>query len=747
MGEHPLKKQAREVLARISFRYPTAVPKVARSGATTGLIANAIDQHKKFLLVAPTKVIAHEIINDAIKYSNLKDSGFNEQAFPILANTDCLKNQRLLKEYPKLYDLPYLPLPSCDKCGEYEYCPITAPIRNSESTLGFGMTYDKLNAIMMSDGSMAHQIKDIIMKCEVIVFDEAHYLEQAIITNSIPIKSIMEDPMGRRDTEYWNISEDVASTVSHFYMLVYDNITTIYKMGKSVGESEIKQTLMCEDIHNIYRQAYIIGMGAVESIIRKIKNEELDLYKGEIINLINIIQLMSENTLHIHAITTEDGDEVFIISLPVIHTSIRMFLESMQKHPHDWKIIFTTATFGDMQVYEDVFGEYDVVRMEDVLHTNRMVTVYPDTFTLNSSNIYGVKRDLVVDECCKYAVKYPGIRFIMMRKKDMRFIKFKLEEYGIEKPNVDWYNSTRTLGVASDERRCVCVGAPIMPLNVYDPIARSWEHSQQKRIQANHASWYQAVNRFKDPQGEDRTEIFCIGITKSQIEEMVKWGGERSVNIPLDDHTKWYNTKIEVESGFESFMMRPKTNFLTTNVFSIFVLLLSTYSSKKLVLKNALDGFIKVRVDDKGVKWDTDMIDGHFNGSPIIGYDINKEGFSNVGSITLDDPVQRDTLISYLESDGMPFMLERIGDKFTFWFFFDGVKSDVVFKLIRGACMMGGVKQRGEGRAEIHPIESELKSTGVLGHHHILPFATGSEIIHPRKLIPLDEFEIGVITI
>jgi len=117
-----------------------------------------------------------------------------------------------------------------------------------------------------------------------------------------------------------------------------------------------------------------------------------------------------------------------------------------------------------------------------------------------------------------------------MTKKVAWWLQNRMSERGID-VNVDWYGSVDMIGVGSDKRKCVCVGAPISPINTYDGVSDTYKESQKKRVGRNHAAFWQAISRFKCPAGSEESQIFCIGITEKEIKKMIKWGTDRKLYL------------------------------------------------------------------------------------------------------------------------------------------------------------------------------------------------------------------------
>lgn len=238
--------------------------------------------------------------------------------------------------------------------------------------------------------------------------------------------------------------------------------------------------------------------------------------------------LFASDKFVLHYIKSDSGGGVFLSTTDGLLPAIRLFRGRIDPSMNQ-KVIFTTATFGDFD-YTRAFGFHEHVLMPDVMNANRRMIIYTDTFKMDDINYRGRDWNRIVDGAIEYEKKYPGITFLCMKKNVAMWLKYRLEEKGYD-INTDYYRSDNMIGTAHEDRRCVCVGAPVMPINTYDGVSDTYNESQKRRVGNNHASFWQAISRFKSPSGSSDTQIYCIGITEEHIRYMIKWGTERRVEI------------------------------------------------------------------------------------------------------------------------------------------------------------------------------------------------------------------------
>lgn len=512
----PRYLEAGKVLRSVVPGTPVKLYKTTRAGATTGLCANAIDSNQKFCLIAPTKMIAHETIDATIEYSNLKDV----KVRTIVSNHECELNKERIEKYPELGVLPILPIPgTCDTCTHRHECEVTKFVDGVNKTFGgVGLTYHKLMAIMLSDSDLPALIRDKLSEMDVFVFDECHSCETPE-THTIDICP----------PDYVDYLSDKLrlNAVIQEYLLKYKrvlqsiepHVETLLKQ-----KDEHTNTIMTFRIPKTYTvNVASKGMKEIVKIMMSRRKHELSV--KDVLYLSSIVLLMNESDLVINYLKVDSEDKIQLTCTSGLHSCIREFLDMIGPK----KVIFTTATFGEMD-YTPVFGESKTCVMKDTMQSNAKVIVYPDTFTLDSINYSKKYYTKIVDSVLYYASQFPEITFVCMNKKMSWWLKKRVKEKGVD-IEVDYYRSDLTLGVANKARECVCVGAPICSINAFDGISQSYEESQNKRVCNNHAAFWQAVSRFKDPAGKVQSRIYCIGITKDELTMLLRWGTARMLDM------------------------------------------------------------------------------------------------------------------------------------------------------------------------------------------------------------------------
>jgi len=522
INEDPRYLGAKQILENADGKLPVKLYKTTRAGATTGLTANCIDEGLVPLLIAPTKKISHITIKESKDYSQHPNANIEV----LLSNHECLLNKKMVAEYPDVGKLPILPLPKkCSACNYFETCPVTSLIRcPSEDVDGIGITYQKLQAIMFSDSETANMIKGRLAACDVVIFDEAHIFESpdTVSIQVYPYKSLKHYQLLFRD------NAKIAPFLEAYVKLIHDNEVSIMQLVHEHDDAE--KNLMSIPIGDSGEAIDFKGViAAIKDIIDIMKNRnEYELDVDEVLFIFNIVMMFAADKHILHYIKGEEVGGVYLSTTDSLLPAVRMFKSTLDPSLNK-KIIFTTATFGDFD-YTRIFGFHECAIMNDVMGSNRLMTIYPDTFKMDNINYRAKNWERILNATEHYETKYPGITFVCMKKNVAWWLQNRMAERGID-INIDYYRSDKMIGVGSDERMCVCVGAPVSPINTYDGVSDTYTESQKKRVGSNHAAFWQAISRFKSPSGSEESQVFCIGITEKEIKNMVKWGIDRKLHL------------------------------------------------------------------------------------------------------------------------------------------------------------------------------------------------------------------------
>jgi hypothetical protein len=270
---------------------------------------------------------------------------------------------------------------------------------------------------------------------------------------------------------------------------------------------------------------------------------KLGVSDEDILHLARICSLMSNALVCVNFLRTSDGDKIYISGQKgILKASLRTFIANVCPKA---KVFFVSGTqFNLNNTYEFIANRtLENVIVPDVKNTNSKMTLYPDTWQVDSINFSKdptvVPR--IVDAIKKHCDDNKGQRvvvFLLSSKflpniiRRIKEVCPELLEHEKGKPpilEISYYRSVFSTGVANDARICIIVGCAEIPSNVNDSKTENYMDSQALRIHSVDAATWQAISRAKDPEGKIKSKVYCIGVKKDKIARVVTWGTKRTV--------------------------------------------------------------------------------------------------------------------------------------------------------------------------------------------------------------------------
>lgn len=551
------------------------VHKTTRAGATTGIAAESINLNEQFLILVPTNKIATKtIVHDAVKYSDV----YNAKVIHVPSNHNCIKNAEMCEEYPALQSLPFLPLPeACGQCESYEECPVTEIIRKPKSH-GFALTYHKIVALQLSsmmgsvnqEPSISEQILGIISNVKNVILDEIHEVQYGKKTTRVVYDSRMAVNYRESVDKYVNIPveyDDLWAMIINFQkMRVSQTVEFAIHEIKMATEADnywdkhISKTIKNDFTDFRKTDEYDITkviIGIYQDIIEITKNkDEYNIHIKDILGLIDMLNITINENLVIHAERRGSETVVLMSSIDSLHTSLlKSFTMSIQNKSK--RIILTSATICSYD-YSSMF----IHRLKpdkctfgiggDPLKTNSKLTIISDTKQLyaHGKSSYFTKKDGILHHIIEIleGVGDKNCIIITLNKKSSVEVEKDLKAMG-HPHKVTYYKAPSMMGVSSDARVMIAIGAAQKPRNSFDSITEDRNDSDILLEEAMHCDTWQAWSRVKDPKGESESIVFAIGVNETTCKNVVSWGFDRSVEIEhsSNEHTA-DRKKINVKS-------------------------------------------------------------------------------------------------------------------------------------------------------------------------------------------------------
>lgn len=552
------------------------VHKTTRAGATTGMAAESINRSEQFLILVPTNKIATKtIVRDAVKYSDIK----NAKVIHVPSNHNCIKNAEMCEEYPALKSLPFLPLPEkCNNCDDYDVCPITEIIRKPTSH-GFAMTYHKMVALilssMMSSGkepSMSEEILDIIANTKNIILDEIHEIQYGKKTTTVAYDSRKPDQLHGYDvTKYIPLSQDY---VNLWGMIVqfqamrssFDIHYAIHEIKGAAEADNYWDKHISKTIDNDFSDIRInkgsditkVVIGIYQDIIEITKRkEEYKLDIKDILNLIDMLNIILSDRIVIHAERRDGYTVVLLSSVDMIHNKLlKSFTLHIQKKAK--RILLTSATICSYD-YSNMFKQETTPKNVtfglggDPMNTNAKMHILSDKNKIyaHGKSSYYTKKDEILHNIIHILESYGDEKCIIISLNKKSSIEIEKDLKALKHPHsVTYYKAPNMMGVSSNARVMIAIGAAQKPRNSFDAITQTRKDSDIILEESMHCDTWQAWSRVKDPKGLKDSVVFAFGITDEMCMNCVSWG---------------FNRQIEINHTSNNFIADRKSTLVTTD--------------------------------------------------------------------------------------------------------------------------------------------------------------------------------------
>ena len=525
------------------------VHKSTRSGFTTSAIAAARKIKKRILCVAPTNRILEETVKEAS----------NGEAIIIAANNHCTRIQETIGNDRFLEMLP-VPLPDCSGCAEFGICPITRIIKEKGKTI-IGITYPKLEALMLSKSIIAREIKKELSKVDIVMLDEAQTI---VLPSIVKVKAGVEVPI----PEGFRVLNEVIRRWVTINSMMETDLNELKHKGDAghVGRhlstrKTIKNPLNFKQVSSAFDELFELAKQ------RKICGTS----EGDILTLRNIVTLLAGHFVAITYYKEENkpGGEVYFTANYWI--SQRALMDFLTRIVPNATHLYVSGTLIEpwTKFFSELSGkEIKDENFPDLRKTNSKMHIFPDKWRLTSKSFRERFVQIVsrIEEICREHHSQE-IYIVAPNASKARAITEALSKRLSECAfDVDYYRSDRTIGVKSKARICIAIGSAELPSNTYDHQAMGnneeerWLESQRLRKESVHAATWQTWSRAKDPEGIEESRVYCIGVRADEVRDVVTWGPGRRLELekieyrqmPTGEKVRWTVFKTKVDRLIET---------------------------------------------------------------------------------------------------------------------------------------------------------------------------------------------------
>jgi len=491
-----------------------AVSKPIRAGMTTSTVMACERRDWPLLALAPTRRILQETVAKA-------SSG----AVRIPGNSECPLIEPDLKKNPILSQLP-LTLPDCQKCNESEWCEVLEILRVREPGV-MGLTYAKIEALMLSHGRMAKEILTKISRADVVMMDEAHVLS---LPSAVSVRVFAPLKIPAKYTALERVYQ-------RWLDFCQSHIQEIQALMERAEEGHASQHLS-KSLSN-FKKLEWKDLKKAWAQLRKLAVAH-DLPDDEILTLRDIITILSAVQISIGYISEDEGESggVYVSAGQV--RQWRALNEFLTRYVDQAKILFVSGTLFEPRLgyFSELAGKgIKNVIFPDLRGATKKLTLIPDSWKLNSRNFYEKLPDILQTIKAIAEREKQPIYLLAPNDRKSRILLQEIGNLGLKDIFVDYYRSDHSLGVERSERICITVGMAEIPANACDALAwgkdneEKWIYSRALRLQAVHSATWQAVNRVRDPEGIVESKVYFVGCRLDQIRQTAKWGTGRTLRL------------------------------------------------------------------------------------------------------------------------------------------------------------------------------------------------------------------------
>jgi len=552
------------------------VIKTTRSGTTTNVILETIENNKKLFMIAPTIKICDITVRDALALSNK-----NVSLFRLGSNKDlCIKLAERIEETKSLDSFPFLLREDCRSCIYSSYiscamhenfnekCPDCKKInkkrkkcnwrRAIEDIQDFDIIYitiAKMYALTKTTDEEGMKILDKI-------YDNVHVIFLDEISNVLDVGSERiifkeeADPIYRKIAgevnffdnfliEYETMHEFMNSRLSKQQKLIWYGLkdfvdainrihNTWFQLNRTNEFYKINSPLykIIKDLDNHYKKKKIKGSGDMDwlSIYRDIIEftEETEVYPSAIVKLL-IISKFSQ----IYIQYTAPLRYIFRMEL-IPAKPIKEFIDFLNRVSEKRQFFTTDATEPPIDVNK-MFPNLNELIINDPMNTAELQVIYPDLATVNISKMGTLKYYLKdVIEFIKLFTT-PNTMIITQNIMTSMVLRKLLDKKTYK--HLTYFRSPLTIGTPSSCRNIITIGNPYPPKNSHRWLAdlflkQDLVDREKFDIESltNHLEYYnaksnffQAISRGKDPKGKTPSTVHCYGLNQYQIRQLLKF--------------------------------------------------------------------------------------------------------------------------------------------------------------------------------------------------------------------------------
>ncbi|NLB55636.1 MAG: hypothetical protein GX811_07715 [Lentisphaerae bacterium] len=496
-----------------------AVEKVTRAGATTNLIKEAVNAKRKIVFCSPTHKIGEDTVKQSVSLSQRKDARIlylkgNEKI--------CLKlNERLTRNL-RLKKMKWHMLPQ--KCAECQYnlnpeCPLQEILLTQDWDI-LVITYQKLKALVNSQehSEISAAIISKLFSADIMIVDE--YTQGLLgLTPTVELSWQEQDKLFKLFLDDWS------SALVPLLEFNFDILEEAFKLQK--GKYQVlANPLSAEILQSLKENARFLW--------NKLTHLTGKGYDTEFLQELYSIAFSPRFFLH-----RNRKDQISLKPLEPLTEGISFVNDFVDSFTAQGKLSFLVDShLPDLKLHDLFKSKFTKVFWGDPNDTNSYIAYFCDSksLTFHSLRFPETQEYLqnTIKEICTYHLSrheksLNDVLIVCMNKAMQRYVK-QWKNQGlipdIPDDNITYYRSKLTRGVPFYGTVQIMLCGPYIPLAAYyhktqlgdgeTAKMKAWDYAFRKSSMVS--DYINASTRVKDPEGKRDSYIYCLGMTKQQVD-------------------------------------------------------------------------------------------------------------------------------------------------------------------------------------------------------------------------------------
>jgi hypothetical protein len=412
----------------------------------------------------------------------------------------------------------------------------------------YGLTYDKLKALLLVGTKEALTILKKLRSCDVFILDE---FTTAIIRDILALALVKIDEnneVKKKSEVVRKLEKEASNTMTTTDEVFLKDIfwPTVYQFlhqFENITTSGI-YTNRCVESYHEENCAYIFRDGW--RYITELTKSGLNT---KILQKVFLIALKAKRVSAI----CEDGT---VTVTPVLKDALGYLREFCKNIPDDTPI-FLVDSFQPPVNFDHIFGRKVQHQLwgsnGDPLGTDKQQLIVCDTAHWGALDFHDywnlrAKVKLFIEELLR---EFPPQKVLITTtniETAWRVSKWKLPK----DVRITWHRSDWMRGVSVEDRRIlICIGGSYLPKDAYVGPAHSFDirdfsekleklHPEEKKIRIarilnlvdTRSEFTNAIARVKDPRAEEQSIVFTFGMTKRDVQSLLKQMTKPQVSRP-----------------------------------------------------------------------------------------------------------------------------------------------------------------------------------------------------------------------